>query len=99
MDRNYGSLGAMNKGSAIPSRHNRSTWTTGYIIGDPFFLTTISIAVVSSPQLPLSSGIEGVTCTCRLDGLSPSLHPLLEMSRILYILISRGGQSCMNSHV
>ena len=59
MDRNYGSLGAMNKGSAIPSRHNRSTWTAGYIIGDPFFLTTISIALVPlPPKLRVMCGID-----------------------------------------
>lgn len=50
MDRNYGSLAGMNKGVSMPAR--RSTFTAGYIIGDPFFLTTVSIGLVppTSPR-------------------------------------------------
>jgi hypothetical protein len=41
----------MNKNSTLQPP-KRSTWTTGYIIGDPFFLTTISIALVPSLRIP-----------------------------------------------
>jgi len=37
----------MNKSAFTQSQpRQRSTWTTGYIIGDPFFLTTISIGLI-----------------------------------------------------